>query len=53
MTQNDFYVAIQGILLDAHGDKWSINQIVDHAEDAILEFEKEMIREEMRKDSSE
>ena len=41
MTTNDFYVAIQGILMQAHLDGWRTSEILDSATDAIDEWYEE------------
>lgn len=44
MKQNDFYVAIQGILTDAHEQGWSIDWTLRNGQDAIGEWEEEMAK---------
>ena len=42
LSQNDFFVAIQGILVAAQEAGWSINQIYDHALEAVEEWDNEV-----------
>lgn len=39
LSQNNFVVAIQGIMLQAQSEGWDARQIVDLANDAVAEFE--------------
>lgn len=41
MTENDFYIAIQGILEQARVNGFSIERILDMTEEAALEWEEE------------
>lgn len=41
MSENDFMVAIQAVLMRARDEGWSIERIVDAANEAVNEFEVE------------
>ena len=42
MDENDFMVAIQGILVRANEAGWSVEKIIEKAHEAIEEFEETM-----------
>lgn len=50
MISNDFYVAIQGVMTEAHESGWSIDEVeqtaIEAAEEWIEEMEKEFLGEE-------
>lgn len=43
MTQNDFFVAIQGIMTDAYEQGMTVDGIMLNVEDAISEWYDEMV----------